>query len=189
MRHLLTLSALLLTLISFAQTDSLKSQWSLAFDVSPYAMKGNSVKLSFIGKNCQKWEIHTEFFSMEYPKLMLNLNPANKTQDWTLKVNRGISLYTDYKVSTTKPIYIGTAFVHLTEELGLNDQTTEYTLFEMLLRVHYKWYPGDQSNFFVNPYFAFGGRGLLSGNHTIDGNQFEIIKAISLASIYLGYSF
>jgi hypothetical protein len=181
------LSAFLgLGLLLNAQEPVSPVKCGLLVDVSPYAMGGYSVKGSVEGL-IPKIELGFEVFALDYPSMMINLNPVNRDRKWELSTV-GMALYTDYKLTDEKNNwYTGIGFVHL-NETGLNEtfaSPINYQLFEMLLRVHYKWFPGDQDRFFLNPYFAAGGRTKIGG----DEGSFGLIKGIALGSLYLGYQF
>lgn len=186
------LLALLINLIyAYNQLDTSNNHYSIAADISPYAFNGFSIKGSAALKKYPRLELHAEVFSMEYPEFFLKLNNQNVNAsnivDMKTKVQLGIASYIDYKLTKTRSSwYTGIGIVNLDERAeGISTKwLAEYSLTEVLLRIHYKKFI-KHSNFFINPYLAVGNRWVRNGSTA----QYALVKNIALASVYFGYEF
>lgn len=187
MRNILVLF-LAICLLSMSQERPDRQHYTLAFDVSPFAMNGYSIKASCIPANRQKMEFHAELFALNYPKLLIGQHPSNNPDELKVEVNYAFAIYADRKLTAQKnALYAGVGGVYLDERaIGLN-ATDNYNLIEFLARLHYKHY-WPNSNFYFNPYLAFAYRSKMDTTGSA-ASGYTLVKFISLASVYIGYEF
>lgn len=184
MKLIITIITSLITLFSFGQ-DSLNHHFNFAADISPYAFNGYSIKAGIIPKALPNYDFSAELFSMKIPELVVELNAKNKDQNWNEKVEYGIAIYTDRKISSNRnSFWAGLGLVYLNQSANNELESNKFSQFEALARVNYKWYPFN-NGFYVNPYLALAGRKKINGNN----GSYELSPLMVISSIYLSWEF
>ena len=174
----------------FAQEDPAENKFTLAADLSPYTMRGFSIKGSMIPQHMPQKEFHVEVFSMNYPKLFIAQEKANNVDVLDVKVNYAVSFYADHKWNLNRNGWLtGLGIVYLDETANNGFADDNYNLLEVLLRVNYKYYIKDGA-FYLNPYIALGGRMKTADDVTIQvGETYTLVKQVALGSLFIGYEF
>lgn len=170
--------------LSINAQDSLNTSYSLAADISPFSFKGYSFKVGIMAKLFPKTEFALEAFSMVIPNMVINLNSTNADAGWSEKVNNGLALYVDKKLTSGRSAFwAGAGFVYLNHTASRNKDLFNYQQMEYLARVNYKWYPFKHSGFYVNPYMALAGRHKVNG----DNGSYALTPFLVIPSVYLSW--
>ena len=162
-----------------------KNKLTMALDVSPFAFSGGSFKMGWVPATFSGSEFSLEWFSMEIPQLVVDLNSKNKGKGWKEKVDWAWALYYDQKWGESKnDFYYGLGFVYLKEEVK-NDQLFQYSQLEYLLRFSYKYHPFESLGFYLQPYVALAYRHKILG-HT---GTYSLQPFLVIPSMYLSWEF
>ena len=164
--------------------DSLKTNFTAAIDVSPFSMGGYSFKAGIVPKSYSKTEVAIESFAMNIPDMVIDLNSKNANAGWNERVSNGLALYIDHKLGSKRSsFWAGVGFVYLNHDIDNDHVSFNFQQMEYLARVNYKWYPFENSGFYVNPYMALAGRHKIGG----DNGSYALTPFLVIPSVYLSW--
>ena len=164
--------------------EQTRSKVTLGLDLTPFIYNGFSAKVGIIPKLYPRLAIELEVFSINIPESVINLNEANANNNWVEKVQPGIVLYADRKLSENKnSFWLGGGVAYLNHNAKNTIENNQYQQLEYLLRINYKWFPFVDKGFFLNPYCALAYRHKVSG----DNGGYNLSQVLIIPSFYASW--
>ncbi len=183
---LTTLSVLALSTTLYAQkTDA---SFAVEIDPSTYLFSGYSLHLKKSFASLSHWQFGLGLYAMDFPKILVDMNPHNKDEGWNQRLEHGYGLFADYYFDKKKSgTFVGMQLAHQKYKITKNAKDVTYNTFLTMLHLGYNY--SFFENFYLKPWIGIGYNNKISGSSSIDGEEFDIAKLVVFPTVHLGYNF
>ncbi|MDH5378382.1 MAG: hypothetical protein OEX00_08670 [Gammaproteobacteria bacterium] len=186
--------AVILSLMLYSTSaHSSQSNQYLEVDPGSYVFDGYSLNYFRNYPNRHDYRIGVAIFSFEFPDFIINSNPDNKGEEWSLRTKQGFDLYVDKFVSRSDKIewFVGFISVYFENELSndsISESRSRFTQISNGLRSGLIWFPFD-SDFYVSPWLAITHNSVIRGDTKIANKEYSVPVISPFATLHIGYKF
>ena len=156
-------------------------------DPATFPLAGGALHLRVRPEACPSWTFGAGIYALDFPSLLVDLTPENKGEDWNVRIQPGIGIFTDRD--------FGEKNSHLTlgGQVGLQRFEVDATgrkgsdgFWNLLImpRIGYHWAPFD-NGFYLFPWAGLGYTKTVSGST----GQFHVAPLVPFATMHVGWEF
>lgn len=173
------------------QSSEAKTEFSIEIDPSTFAFSGYGFHLRVKPKNSEHLLLGVGVYAMDFPDLIVDLNPENKDKGWDVRLSSGIGLFGEYHFTeVNKKFFVGTQLAIQNYEIE-HDVILGQAAYSTFLALGYGGYTWQPFEFPL--YFKFwGGLGYTaktSGETTVGNLEHDVSPLLMFGALHLGYTF
>jgi len=181
---------LLLSTHAFAQG---RTVYSLETDPSTFAFNGYALHLRIAPAASRHWVLGAGVYALDLPNAMVDLDAANRGQGWKVRLDHGLGLFAEYFFDPARKGWlVGTQLaVQQYRVTNSNSPGSSARFTNTLLMVHagYRWYPGENRRWYVQPWMGVGYSNKISGQTTVGTRTYDVAPLMLFATVHIGYTF
>ena len=181
MKNLIFALILIITSAGVQSQSVDSSAFALQLDLSPFALKGYSVKGVWYPAKFQRGSVGLEVFAMEFPDFYFR----GENEGWTGQVDYAVDLSVDFALSghRYRGLFAGPIVVYLHNSMAYEGEAVSFDVLQMGGKVAYRWYPFSGRRFYLNPYAVVGVDVEVGG----DSGTYEPARFTGLGSLFVGW--
>jgi len=187
---LIAITLLLATSGLFAQ-DSKKTKFSIEIDPATFVFSGYGFHLRVQPKNSDHYLFGVGAYAMDFPELLVDLNPENADEGWKVRLNQGIGVFGEYHFTEVhKEWFVGTqiAIQEYEIEKDFNDGKEKFNNSLFMGYGGYTWNPFDFP-MYVKTWAGLAYTPKYSGTNKIGNSEYDVSPILLFAAVHLGYTF
>lgn len=168
------------------------SATSYAFEVDPatYALKGYSLHFRTSVPNSPNYRLGVGIYSLEFPKIFVDINPDNKDGDWDVELEQGIGFFGEYFLDSKRTGWF--AGVQLAQQkYDVKDNLSEQEAsFKTLIVMPYGGYKWDlNEHIYVTGWGGVGYVDRIDGSNHLIAGEYDIASLVPYGAIHVGYQY
>jgi hypothetical protein len=143
-------------------------------------------------KNSERFLIGLGVYAMDFPDLIVNLNPENKNKGWNVRLNQGVGLFGEYHFSeVNKKWFVGTQIALQEYKIEKNNEvgSEKFNTFLGLGYAGYTFKPFKNNGFYIKPWAGIGYTTKTSGTNVLGSSEYDVSPILLFAAVHLGYTF
>jgi len=198
MKTSLFYSALLVVLFQASHADaeppnpaSSETRLMLETDPATFVLDGFAVHSRLEHPRARGWSLGLGLYSLEYPSLLVELDPENRDEGWRARMRIGYGAFLDRHFGTRRSSpFVGVQLAVQRFELA-RDKTTapkDLAVGLAMARLGYRWFPTD-AEFYVMPWAGAGVSVALSEPVEIDNETYNVRPLTLFATAHVGWRF
>lgn len=164
----------------------------IGVEVDPYTFveSGGALHLKLRPSGTSPWEFGVGTYSMDFPEMFVNMNPANAEEGWSVRLDRGVGLFLDYdfRMSRSEGVFAGVQVATHTFSVEKNGESGEFTNLLIMPGVGTVWRP-LHNGLYLRPWFGVGWTAKLSGATTVGGDTYDVLPILPFGALHIGYTF
>ena len=168
-----------------------KTEVSLEIDPATFAFKGYAFHLRIKPKNSQNKIIGFGTYAMNFPSLLVDLNPENKDKGWNLRLNQGYGLFGEHHFNVVnRGWFVGTQLAMQQYKIKHDEIAGESDFWNFLALGYggYTFQPFEMPIYFK----VWGGLGYttkVSGENTLGDQTYDVAPLLIFSALHIGYTF
>lgn len=181
------ISSLTLSFLTSAQSQA---GVDIEIDPATFVFDGNSLHLRYTHESAPQWRWGIGTYSLEIPDLLVDINKKNRDQQWDVKINRAIGVFTEYYFNPSQIGWFVGAQVSTQDFVIKKPQlsNTEFTNGLLMLNLGYKW-EFKNSQFYLLPWMGLGYTKTIDKDTERKAAGFDLDPITSFMTLHLGYKF
>ncbi len=169
-----------------------KTTFSIETDPGTFAFSGYAFHARVTPAGWGHWELGAGIYSMEFPDLLVDTNPDNKDEGWSVTLDQGIGFFSNYFFNEENTgWFVGNQLAIQTYEVSNKSAGPGNASFTNLLIMPsggYRWVP-FKNGFYVQPWMGIGYTTKISGKTEVGSNSYEIAPILPFLTFHIGYKF
>lgn len=180
-----------------------KHEWLVEVDPLPFLMGGQGGHIGWSPKSSQNFTFGLAMVSgMEIPNAIVNLEEKNKDQEWSVRINQGLGVWSHYYFQERNKGWF-TGLQVFTQEMELTNQdypgeSDRTNTILIALQGGYVWYPFQKAGFYLRPWAGLGHQSTINGSFkpeevdpemVIGDREYFLPSLMPFATIHFGYKF
>jgi hypothetical protein len=169
-----------------------KTNFSIEIDPSTFAFKGYAVHLRIQPKNSRHLLVGAGVYAMDFPDLIVDLNPKNKNKGWDVRLNQGVGLFGEYHFSeVNKKWFVGAQLALQEYEIEKADEVDsgEFNTFLGLGYGGYTIQPFKNNGFYIKTWMGAGYTTQSGGKNILGDLEYDVSPILLFAAVHFGYTF
>ncbi len=185
---------LILTSLFLPASSAAQDRQTLSIETDPatFAFDGYAVHIRLTLPALPGWRFGAGTYAMDFPALLVDMNPDNKNQGWDVRLNSGIGLFTEYTPGgKSHGWFVGGQLALQDYQLGNPDSAAgqaEFKTLLMMLHTGYRWFPAGD-HFYLQPWAGLGYTQKLDGSAKLGSKEYDIAPVIPFITVHVGYRF
>ncbi|WP_298541881.1 hypothetical protein [uncultured Aquimarina sp.] len=198
MRKLLIIVIILSTSFTYVHAQENEEQkkqsaFSIETNTTPWLFGGYALGINYKPEALKHWGFLVGIAgNADFSPFIVDVfKPQNRNKGIDWEVSQAYVVAIDYylKENTNEGIYIGLFNFIFENELNKNGKQAEFTSHTVLARTGYRWYPGKQNQFYLNPWGGIGTEYKLNGEQTVSNTEWETSGFAYFISLNAGFTF
>lgn len=169
-----------------------KTTISIETDPSTFLFNGYAFHVRVKPKFSKHLLIGGGTYALNFPELLVDMNPSNKDKGWEVRINSAYSIFGEYyfKQANNKTFVGLQVGVQNFLLKNTNHQSTKskYANLIVMPSLGYNWQP-FKFPLYIKPWIGLGYTTKISGNNTLDDKQYAISNVVPFVTMHLGYTF
>ncbi len=168
-----------------------KNEFSIETDPATYLFKGYALHGRWSPAHTPHWRLGLGAYAMDFPKILVDLNPKNAGKDWDVRLLNGIGLFTEYFLKKDRQGWFGgiqTALQRYELKQPEKPGKARYDILLIMPYAGYRWFPG-QSGLYITPWMGLGYARKISGTVHLAGKTFDVAPLVPFITVHIGYTF
>lgn len=156
-------------------------------DPATFALKGAAAHVRIRSDAMPGWTVGMGAYLLDFPAPMVDLNAANRDEDWDVRIEPGIGLFVDRSLGEDgRGLQIGMQLGLQRFETSAKAQTGSDGFWNLLVmpRIGWEWHPMD-NGFYVFPWAGLGWTNTVKGS---TGN-YDVAPLVPFATLHAGWQF
>lgn len=183
-----------LSLQLYGQDDAQKSSWfSIETNTTPWIFGGYALGVNIKPKSLHRWGFLAGVAgNADFSPFIVDVfKPQNSDKGIDWEVSQAYVLAVDYYLEpdTNEGMYVGLFNFIFENDLQKNGERSEFTSHTVLARSGYRWYPGEQQHFYLNPWGGVGTEYRWNGEQTVADTEWETSGFAYFISLNAGFTF
>lgn len=177
-----------------AQSESTNSKTIISIETDPstFVLNGYAAHFRIKPKNSTHFQFGAGTYALDFPSLMIDLNPDNKDKDWNVRIKSAYSLFGEYyfKEANSKwfvGLQTGVQNYEIKND-NISDKKNNYSNLLIMPSVGYTWTP-FKIPFYVKPWAGIGYTTKISGENKVSNLEYSISPIVPFVTLHVGYSF
>lgn len=199
MRTLIKIICFIAFTVSIVHTSSaqeLQSEnittYSIETDPSTFVLKGYAFHVRVKTKNAKHMVWGAGTYALDMPDIIVDLNANNKDAGWNVRINSAYSLFGEYYFKEANSKWFAGLQVGVQNYKNTNDfipnKTSKYSNLLVMPSIGYNWQPFSFP-MYLKPWMGIGYTTQLSGDNSIDEEEYNIAPLIPFLTLHIGYRF
>ena len=171
--------------------DEPKTEISFEIDPATFGFQGYGFHLRVKPKNSEHLLVGVGTYAMDFPSLLVDLNPENKGQGWHVRLNRGLGLFGEYHFTEVhKKWFVGTQLAIQEYEIKKDFHDGKETFNNGLFMAYggYTFQPFS-FNMYIKTWAGLAYTAKMSGENTLGNATYDVAPILAFAAVHLGYTF
>lgn len=178
-----------MTMVHVTAAEAQRGRVSLEIDPITTALGARNVLLYFSPSD--HWTVSGIAFAADFPEWVDDLmSYKNRDKNFDSQINLSAGVGADYYFQPSREgMHVGLILFLWNFEVSRNQDTAEFSNFEVLPRIGYRVFPFENSGLYFD---AFGGLQFefeAKGDPWVDGEEVERTPALPFATVHLGFHF
>jgi hypothetical protein len=169
-----------------------KTRFAIETDPATFAFSGYALHARLQPAGLANWNFGAGVYAMDFPDLFVDINSANRDKGWTVRLNQGFGLFTEYHFRGRESGWLLGGQVALQEYKIENGEVSSAssTYRNALLMAYggYRWYLFGE-NFYVQPWGGLGYTWKVDGDNSLAGETYEVAPLVPFMTVHIGYAF
>lgn len=165
--------------------------FALEIDPATFAFAGYGVHARFAPERFPHLTMGAGAYAMDFPDLMVALNPENAHEGWKVRLDMGLGLFSEYHFAAINRGWFAGTQAGIQRFKIEKEDAAGAARFTNLLLMGYGGYAWRLfgSGFYVKPWAGIGYTSKLSGETGVGGARYGILPVTGFATLHLGYMF
>jgi len=179
------------TFTVLGQEANNKTRFSIELDPLAYASGGYSGHLRIQPKNSKHLLLGIGVAAFNQPDFAVNLDPENNDEGWKVRVDNTVGIFGEYHFSeVNKKWFIGGQISFQQQKIE-NDNLTGSANFSNIMLMLQGGYTFRPFKFplYIKPWMGIGYVSKVSGEHTLEGQDYNVSPVTFLMTFHVGYTF
>jgi len=167
----------------------------LESDPSTFLLGGFSAHVRVAPSVWPRWTVGAGAYALDFPRLMVDLAPANRDEGWQVRMRLGYGVFVDRTLWSRRGddgLFSGVqlALQHFrVRNDRLGPAAADSTNWLIMPRIGYLFRPFDTSGFYLLGWLGVGATGRLSGDTRVGADSYQVLPVIAFAAVHVGWSF
>lgn len=194
LQNVLFTAALFIGFYSIPLSSQAGIKTAVEIDPSTFLFEGYAGHVRFTPTDPSSWAFGLGAYRMRFPHVLVDINPENSSEDWSVNLASGIGLFGEYFFDEQQSgWYIGTQVAVQTYEVkhkDSGDESATFSNFLIMPSIGYRWMLSDTGQgFFIKPWFGLGYTQKVDGKTTLGTNEYDISPLVPFMTVHIGYQF
>ncbi len=170
-----------------------RSDFSIETNTTPWVFGGYAIGVNYKPEKLKHWGFLVGIAgNADFSPFIVDVfKPQNRNKGIDWEVSQAYVVAVDYhlKPNTNEGTYVGLFNFIFENDLQKNGEQAEFTSHTVLARTGYRWYPGKQNQFYLNPWGGIGTEYKWSGEQTVANTTWETSGFAYFVSLNAGFTF
>lgn len=175
-----------------AQTKENTHKTSVSVEMDPITLGFQGYGAHFrINPEGSRFLFGAGLYAMDFPDLLVDINPKNRDMKWHVRLNQGLGLFGEYYFTEANhKFFLGSQMG--TQEFEIKNASLEgkrgFTNLLVMGYGGYVWHP-FAFNLYIKPWAGLGYTTPVSGSTSLGGKTYAIFPVIAFSTLHIGYTF
>lgn len=177
--------------------DERASPVSAEIDPATFLLRGYSAHVRLAPRSWPRWTVGVGVYALDLPAAMVDLVPANRAEDWQVRLRLGYGLFVDrllWRRAGGQPdegvlagVQIAAQHFRVRND-RLGPESAKMVNWLLMPRIGYLLRP-FAARFYLLGWLGLGGTGRISGDARVGADSYQVFPVIAFAAVHLGWSF